>query len=235
MEQIPLPKLPWNIYWINLDRRPDRKEHMETLLINNIENSFRIQAVDYKNNLNPYNVIKHPNVIPGLIACTCSHIKALSYFLENSKDDFCFIAEDDLSNEYSTYWQKKHYDYLISNDYEILQLQTTADTFDNNELIPEKKSNSGATIYRISRKIATKIIENHFDEKTLTINLSNHNYPVPDNLIWSYDETYLLPMFSYLDVKDSDTDQDNNHMNDYWTNFFQNAKNKYLSMWKNIN
>ena len=63
-----------------MDRRPDRKEHMEKMLVNNIENSVRIQAVDYKNNFIPYNVIGHPRVIPGLIACTCSHIKALTYF-----------------------------------------------------------------------------------------------------------------------------------------------------------
>ena len=233
MEQIPLPKMPWNIYWINLDRRPDRKEHMEKMLVNNIENSVRIEAIDYKNNFIPYNVIGHPRVIPGLIACTCSHIKALTYFLENSQDEYCFIAEDDISNVYSQYWQEKHYDYLISNDYDILQLQTTADTFNNIDLIPEKKSNSGAAFYKISRNIAIKIIENHFDKESQTFNLSNHSYPVPDHLIWSYGETYMLPMFSYLDVKDSDT-SDETTMNDYWSQFFQNAKNKYLSMWKNI-
>ena len=162
-----------------------------------------------------------------------SHIKALAYFLDNSKDDYCFIAEDDVSNEYSTYWQQRHYDYLTSNDYQILQLQTTSDTFNNNELIPEKKSNSGTTIYKISRNIAIKIIENHYDKNTLTINLFNHNHPVADNLIWSYGDTYLLPMVSYLNVEDSDT-SDETTMNDYWSQFFQNAKNKYLSMWKNI-
>ena len=50
MNSDPLPKLPWNIYWINLDRRPDRKAHMEKLLVNNSDNSFRIQAVDCENN-----------------------------------------------------------------------------------------------------------------------------------------------------------------------------------------
>lgn len=233
MEQIPLPKMPWNIYWINLDRRPDRKQHMEKMLINNIENSVRIQAVDYKNNFHPYNVIGHPRVIPGLIACTCSHIKALDYFLENSHDEYCFIAEDDISNEYYTYWQEKHYEYLKSSSYDILQLQTTADTFNNNNLIPEKRSNSGAAFYKISRKIAEKIITMHFNKESQTFNLSNHNYPVPDNLIWRYGETYMLPMFSYLDVQDSDT-SDENTMDHYWTNFFKNAKDKYLNMWKNI-
>jgi hypothetical protein len=234
MQQIPLPKLPWNIYWINLDRRPDRKDHMEKLLVNNKENNFRIQAIDYKNKFYPYTVIQHHKLNGGEHGCTCSHIKALLYFLENSNDDFCFIAEDDLSNEYSQYWQERHFIYLTSHDYEILQLQTTSDTFNNNELIPEKKSNSGTTFYRISRNMADKIITNHFNKEKLTINLSNHSHPVADHLIWNYGDTYLLPMFTYLNVKDSDTSESNSNMNDYWNNFFQNAKNKYLSMWKNI-
>lgn len=234
MPQIPLPKLPYNIYWINLDRRPDRKEHMEKILVNNKENNFRIQAIDYKNNFYPYNVIQHSKLNGGEHGCTCSHIKALVYFLETSKDEFCFIAEDDLSNEYSQYWQQRHFDYLTTTDYEILQLQTTANTFNNNELIPEKKSNSGTTFYRISRTTADKIITNHFNKEKLTIDLSIHAHPVTDNFIWSFGETYLLPMFTYLDVTDSDTSESNSNMNTYWNNFFQNAKNKYLSMWQNI-
>lgn len=234
MPQIPLPKLPWNIYWINLDRRSDRKEHMEKILVNNKENNFRIQSIDYKNNFYPYTVIQHNKLNGGEHGCTCSHIKALAYFLETSNDDFCFIAEDDLSNEYSQYWQQRHLDYLTSNAYEILQLQTTANIFNNNELIPEKKSNSGTTFYRISRNVADKIITNHFNKEKLTIDLSIHAHPVTDNFIWSFGETYLLPMFTYLDVTDSDTSESNSNMNTYWNNFFQNAKNKYLSMWQNI-
>ena len=38
---------------------------MEQILINNKENSFRIQAVDYKNNFFPYNVIQHPKLNGG--------------------------------------------------------------------------------------------------------------------------------------------------------------------------
>jgi len=232
MERIPLPKMPWNIYWINLDRRPDRKEYMEQILVNNIENSVRIQAVDYKNMFHPYRVIRHPSLNNGEHGCVCSHIKALAYFVENSQDEYCFIAEDDISNEYSQYWQQRHYDYLTSNDYEILQLQTTANTFNNMDLTPQQKSNSGTAFYRISRKIAIKIIENHYDKANLTINLSNNIHPVADNLIWSYGDTYLLPMVSYLNVEDSDTSLIPT-MDKYWSYYFQNAKNKYLYMWKN--
>lgn len=234
MEDIPIPKLPWNIYWINLDRRPDRKQHMERLLINNQENSFRIQAVDYANNFYPYNVIKHPKLKDGEHGCTSSHIKALSYFLENTSDEFCFITEDDLSNKYSAYWQDKHFEYLRTGSYEILQLQTTTDCFNNVDFIPENKSSSGAAFYKIHRKIATKIVENHFDKKTLTINFTSHHHPVADLFIWSFGDTYLLPMFTYVDVKDSDTTPSNNDLNGKWIRFFQNAKNKYLYMWQNL-
>ena len=234
MENIPIPKLPWNIYWINLDRRPDRKQHMERLLINNQENSFRIQAVDYKNNFYPYNVIKHPKLKDGEHGCTSSHIKALSYFLENTSDEFCFIAEDDLSNKYSAYWQEKHFEYLKTGSYEILQLQTTTDCFNSNELIPENKYGAGSTFYKIHRKIAQKIVNGHFNKETLTVDFTSHNHPVADLFIWGFGDTYLLPMFTYVDVKDSDTCDDNKNLNDSWLKFFKNAKDKYLYMWQNL-
>lgn len=238
MIKTPIPKLPWNIYWINLDRRPDRRQHMEEILINNKENSFRIQAVDYKNYFSPYNVIQHPKLNGGEHGCTCSHIKALAFFLDNSSDEYCFIAEDDLTNDYSQYWQQKHLDYLTSNDYEILQLQTTSDLYENveNKMNPSMKYGSGTTIYKINRNIAELIVKNHFNQKTQTINLSNNEHPVTDVFIYKYGETYLLPMFSYLDVTDSDTNKDGNYnMNNYWKSFFQNAKDKYLNMWKSLN
>jgi hypothetical protein len=237
MIKTPISKLQWNIYWINLDRRPDRKQHMEEILINNKENSFRIQAVDFKNNFYPYTVIQHPKLNGGEHGCSCSHIKALHYFLTTTTDEFCFIVEDDLTNDYSQYWQQKHYELLKNGDYEILQLQTTSDIYNNNEEImnPIIKYGSGSTIYKINRNIAEVIVKNHFNPETQTINLSNHEHPVADVFIYKYGETYLLPMFSYLDVTDSDTNKDGgNNMNDYWKLFFQNAKNKYLNMWKSL-
>ena len=60
---------------------------MEKILINNKDNSFRISAVDYKNNFQPYNVIKHGRLNGGEHGCVCSHIKALYTFLSTPK--FC--------------------------------------------------------------------------------------------------------------------------------------------------
>jgi hypothetical protein len=208
---------------------------MEKKLVNNKENSFRIQAVDYKNNFSPYRVIQHPKLNGGEHGCTCSHIKALVFFLENSSDEYCFIAEDDLSNEYSHYWKKENCELLINGNYDILQLQTTSNIYENteNKMVPEMKYGSGTTIYKIKRNIAEIIVKTHFHKESQTFNLLNHEGPVADVLIYKYGDTFLLPMFSYLDVTDSDTNKEGNmNMNNYWKSFFQNAKDKYLTMWK---
>lgn len=231
-----IPKLCWNIYWINLERRPDRCKHMQKILANNQNNSFRVQAVDYKNNFYPYTVIKHPKLNGGELGCTCSHIKALKTYLEATTDSYCFVAEDDLSNMYSTYWTKEHVSILNHTPYDVLQLQTTSGAYKNEEntLTPENKYSTGTTIYRISRSLAQSIVEKHFDASSNTFNLSNHDHPVTDNFIYSYGTPYLLPMFTYVNVKDSDTNYEaNNQMNEYWMNFFDQAKKKYLNMWKN--
>ena len=118
-----IPKLPWNIYWINLERRPDRREHMMNILRLNEQNSFRVEAIDYKNNFHPYTICKNSRVSDGHHGCTCSHIKAMKLFLETSKDEYCFISEDDLSNIYSSHWLNKHLDILKKGEYDILQLK----------------------------------------------------------------------------------------------------------------
>tara|TARA_Y100000389_G_C17458028_1_gene519548 strand:- start:2189 stop:2848 length:660 start_codon:yes stop_codon:yes gene_type:complete len=207
---------------------------METILVNNQQNNFRIKAVDYKDNFSPYNVIKHPMLNAGELGCTCSHIIALKTFVESTTDPYCFIAEDDLSDMYSPYWTEKHMKMLIHTTYDVFQLQTTSNVYENIEMAlnPENKCGSGTTIYRISRSLAKSIVNNHFQTESNSFYLLNHNHPVADNLIYSYANTYLLPMFTYVNVHDSDTNYDENtNMNEYWVNFFEDAKIKYLNMW----
>ena len=226
-----LPKLPYTIYYINLDRRPDRRKHMEHILQNNT--TIRIQAVDYQNNFAPYTVLKHSVVTLGLYAGSCSHIIALNTFLTTSTDEYAFIAEDDIEDIYSQYWKPYHYDLLTSDKFDILQMQTTSDKYNNSRLTEIRLQESGAAFYRIRRSIAQKIVDTFYNKAT--INLTLHNYPVADKLIWDFGTVFLIPMVSYLDVKDSDTmPEQTKNMNEYWINFFSNAKAKYLHYWKNI-
>ena len=71
------------IYYINLDHRTDRREHIENMLdevgLMNISN--RIPATFNEN---------------GVVGCVSSHINTLELFIESGLDS-CLIIEDDLT------------------------------------------------------------------------------------------------------------------------------------------
>jgi len=69
-----------NIFYINLDTRPDRKQH--------IEGQLKILGL----NATRFNAIKHSS---GAIGCSLSHISLLKYAKENNLDHI-LIMEDDI-------------------------------------------------------------------------------------------------------------------------------------------
>lgn len=94
------------IYWINLERRDDRRIHMENLLTGFY--NTRIEAID-GNTINLLDWDDKINTKKKLskyeIACALSHIKAI----QQAYDDGCeyaIIAEDDITFEYADYLTK---------------------------------------------------------------------------------------------------------------------------------
>ncbi|MFV0430750.1 MAG: glycosyltransferase family 25 protein [Alphaproteobacteria bacterium] len=91
-----------SVYLINLDRSPDRLEKM-TQKFNEVGLPFeRFSGIDGK--LLPKDIIAkirknqrwiHPLSL-GEIGCYKSHMDVLQHFLENTSDEFLFVAEDDL-------------------------------------------------------------------------------------------------------------------------------------------
>jgi hypothetical protein len=69
------------VYYINLDERTDRNEH----ILNELLKIFP------KNIINRFSAIKHEQ---GAVGCTMSHINILLQFI-NSNKEWCFIFEDD--------------------------------------------------------------------------------------------------------------------------------------------
>tara|TARA_B100001758_G_C18386262_1_gene600296 strand:- start:1291 stop:1968 length:678 start_codon:yes stop_codon:yes gene_type:complete len=94
-------------FYINLNRRPDRKEHMEKQFSNaGINNYERFEALDGKI-LQSFNVtleeiclfekadFKHRPNTKLLMGNQLSHIRSIRKFLE-SDDEYCVIMQDDM-------------------------------------------------------------------------------------------------------------------------------------------
>ena len=98
------------IYYINLEHRTDRKEHMESWLRECVPED-RIERIDAV-----YNKEK------GYIGCTQSHIKALETFI-NSKHSVCCIFEDDYTPvDKIKFWVYITRIFVLKVDFDLIQL-----------------------------------------------------------------------------------------------------------------
>ena len=152
-------KIP--IYWINLDRSPDRKILMENQLKDyKIVNHQRIEGIDGKNlDFSEYKD-KCTDITVFELACTLSHLKAIETAHTNG-DEYALILEDDCSFEYVKY-QKHTIDELIGKmnkeykKWNILQLCTSGridhcERMRDNPNLIEHKSRDCTTAYLINK------------------------------------------------------------------------------------
>lgn len=95
--------MKWRAYIINLDRAPERWEHMSKVFGEAGISVVQVPAIDGKEMKLPlpnfdgekFHRYHGRNINVFEVACYLSHIKALKLFLE-STDDFAMICEDDL-------------------------------------------------------------------------------------------------------------------------------------------
>jgi GR25 family glycosyltransferase involved in LPS biosynthesis len=91
------------MYYINLDNRVDRNEHMKSIISSFNMKATRISATNVEN----YKVCVEsvPNWLrPSEIACLVSHLRAIRKWLTTSDSDIAMICEDDVSFEHVPQW-----------------------------------------------------------------------------------------------------------------------------------
>ena len=98
------------IYWINLDRSIDRRNHMEKIFKDPVfknTNIERISAVDGKNPTGVYPKLNfiHKQKNDYEYACMLSHLDSISRF-SNTNYDVAMIMEDDITLDFKKYWRK---------------------------------------------------------------------------------------------------------------------------------
>lgn len=192
------------ILWINLDKSTKRRSYMEKLLNSYNLEHIRIPAIDGTNpkNLEFNNIcIPNNNFSSMENACTCSHIMALKYFVENIRDDKIIIFEDDVSFEFLKFIPFNWSDLMnnLPKNYHVIQLAITHMRTINNYLIktnPNMKYFCSAA-YLITKTGAKKILERYYNPKIDKINLSEQQYITADSMILSVGNTYSIPIFTY--------------------------------------
>lgn len=206
------------VYYINLDRSPQRKKFMEDQFNRyNITNYKRITGVDgkqlkntFKDNINGTTFANnYPELTKNEVGCLLSHLKAIKTAYDNNLDQV-LILEDDSSLDLMFFWEDKLtslLNKLNKPDWEIFQLYTgNCINFNSKKcsLQTGEKDCWGCVAYLINRKGMEKIINfiktNNQNEIILGKYFNNKLYPTrgqSDIFLYQIAKTYYLdtPLF----------------------------------------
>lgn len=224
------------VLWINLDKSKDRCEYMEYLLKVYKLNHQRIEGIDGTRSCHQdLENICQPNVklTPAENACTCSHLKAMKYFLEETDEDQVVIFEDDVSFDFLQYIPYDWSDLMnqLPECYGVIHLAITSETNQNitRELVKTTSSTKYycSTAYMIKRDAAEKIINEYYSKEENRFILKNKTNATADAIITNTNSTYSIPIFTYQ--------IGNSLIHPHHWYIHYNSKMKQLAMWKNTN
>ena len=204
------------IYWINLDRSIDRRKRMVKVLKNfNIKNK-RIKASDGKleSDEDIYGKFICDNFVNTKLeyACLLSHLNTIKEFA-NSNYETALIFEDDISLEFSIYWDKSLTEIISEapKDWKIIMIgyiynkQLINLYTDNTNNINNKKKDQiwSAIAYIINKKGANELLNKII--KNNKYNISSMKYHEADYFIYKNIKTYTYkyPYFTYPYNNDS--------------------------------
>ena len=206
------------VYYINLDRSPQRKKFMEDQFDRyNITNYKRIAGVDgkqlkntFKDNINGTTFTNnYSELTKNEVGCLLSHLKAIKTAYDNNLDQV-LILEDDCSLDLMFFWEDKLtslLNKLNKPDWEIFQLYTgNCINFNSKKctLQTGEKDCWGCVAYLINRKGMEKIINfiktNNQNEIILGKYFNNNIFPSrgqSDIFLYQIAKTYYLntPLF----------------------------------------
>lgn len=206
-----------DIFYINLDKRIDRKEYIEKHLKDlGITDFFRVKAyspLDFSNDIIVQGSKMGVNEFS--VAAAYSHLIAIKNFVDNSDKEFGLILEDDadLSNiNKITFSIKDMFDYT-HNEVGCLQLSvSTREDIDPRFKIRMRDNwDFCAGAYVVTKKYAKKITDYYLKDGYFNIEKFNKveiidyrnnglitTIPVPESIVYNLTNTIVFPIFTYI-------------------------------------
>jgi hypothetical protein len=210
------------IIWLNLEKSITRKNKMINILNNfNIKN-YRLNSIDgYKeNNINTKcfildnQNISYPNYCNKEYAILATHLNALEYYYKYThiKYGYALICEDDLSLDFTKYWDKDIKSIIegAPEDTDIIMLGYFSVNLKRESLYTKWDNEWSALAYLVNHKSLYKLNNLKKNGKWLC---KEGDLMVSDNYIFSKFNTYVYkyPYFTFPDDNDSTFHDD--HLN----------------------
>lgn len=209
------------MYYINLDNRVDRNEHMKTIISSFNMKATRISATNVENYKNF--IEKFPyGLRPSETACLVSHLSAIREWLTTSDSDIAMICEDDVSFEHVSQWPFTWGQFMSSLPYywEICQcciiFHPQQNIFIN--MHNRTESDFSAACYILKRSYAKRLMSYYWNSITEKWKL---DFPISYRLtseeaIYRPGACISIPLFSFTNEHGSNI-QSEDHLETYHT------------------
>ena len=200
------------MYYINLDRRPDRRAHMEQMCAAYGVTATRVAATDGEAAA-ALVVAAPPTLRWGEVACTVSHLRAIQEWLASgaargaargaTTSDTALICEDDLSFETVGSWQCdwRAVEAALPLYWDVIQLAIIYGPGDANMSLHYRANNDFSTCaYLIRRPYAQRLISSLWDTAA-----GRWSFPASplrqaaEEVLYRPARCLSVPLFTYLD------------------------------------
>ena len=191
------------VLWINLDRSIERRATMEAQLDTHKLSNTRIQAIDATDTALMASVcIPNPNQSLAVNACICSHLKALRYFVEETREPRVVIFEDDADFAFLPFilFSWSEFESYLPANWGLVQLAITyLRGRVEHTLTPVNPSKRYycAAAYMITRKSAQLLLDCYYSKVTKMYSIINQPFATADSMIVSVPKAYAIPIFTY--------------------------------------
>lgn len=208
------------LYYINLDRREDRKQHMEKLLQTYDLSATRVSAVDGSQSIQNKVDVVPARLRPVEIACTLSHLQAIRSWLIHSKSDTAVICEDDISFETVSSWgcSWKQIEEKFPVYWDIVQLGIIYHPLHECTISLHHRptTNFSTLCYVIRRRYAEKLMSLYWNKETKKWKLHGlAPYPLTaEEALYRPGACLSLPLFIFTNTMGSDI-QSQAHLDQY--------------------
>jgi hypothetical protein len=213
-----------HIFYLNLDKREDRKQYIEKQFkLLNIKNFTRISADRFS--VETFNVWKNKitpkpiNEIPRL-STLLNHLQIIIDWHDSNSSEYCIIAEDDVNFLSAKFWPFT-WEYFVSRlpcNWDCVQLHVIGEYFVPMGLSNRFNNNHSAACYLINRRFSSKLKQMHYDNDRFKFYKNygydktwpEYHYQSADFIPYEVGVTYTFPLFitnsdfisdSYVDSK----------------------------------
>lgn len=227
---LPSSNLDLPIFYINLDRSPDRNQFMRSqLTVHAVPDWTRISGVDGQNDPSVEYTNDFRNLSSGEIGCTLSHLRAI-YTAYHRNCEYALILEDDASFSYVSLWPYPLSEYVRRLEakypkWQILQLYSDLDSSKLSDEFVCPSKNAWITLaYIIRRSGMKRILRQTYDGKKFILSKELAQFGVADWYIYKlvgFENRYLTqtPLFLQCNLTLPSTIHDNHdrfHLTKAW-------------------